>query len=273
MKKESKLSTYIDKLQCGGQYWFTKLEAVERVGMSASAFKMAAFRLKKDNRIAIVGKGLYLIVPLEHRINGTLPPYWYIDYFMKHIQRDYYVCLLTAAAHYGASHQVSSQFHIMVDRPVLLGKTNPTQLVFFTKKNLIKTPLEKIKTPTGYARISSREATALDLVQYCKHAGGLGLISTILFELAEMVDPKLLALAARQGHYEIATIQRIGYLLDFIGHGEKTRDLYPWLQNEWNNLKTKKSVKLSSEKPILANDKRDPKWQLMINDTIEIDEI
>jgi len=272
--KKLVLLGHIENLQTNGQYWFVRQEVIKSLNLTKVAFKMATYRLQKVKRIYALGKGFYLIVPLEYKRTGTPPPYWYLDPFMKFLKVNYYIGLLTAAAHHGSSHQVSQQFQVMVNRPVVLGKTNQSNLIFFTKKNLSLTPAEDLKVATGMVKISTKEATMLDLVQYYKVAGYFGLVATILSELAPTIDPRLLSTAAQQGKYELATIQRLGFLLDQLGFKEKTEELLGWLQKEWWYKQHKKLIllvpKSQTSTKLLA---KDLKWHILINEKIEIDEV
>ena len=62
--------------------------------------------------------------------------------------------------------------------------------------------------------MSSPEATALDLVGYKRHCGGINNVATVLSELAEQIDPEELIRVA--GYSHIAWTQRLGYLLDLV---------------------------------------------------------
>src|SRR3546814_18077432 len=53
--------------------------------------------------------GYYLIVPPEHRAAGAPPVTWWIDDFFAHQHEPYYLALLSAAAHWGASHQAAKK--------------------------------------------------------------------------------------------------------------------------------------------------------------------
>lgn len=272
--KKLALLKHLENLQTNGQYWFIREEVIKSLNLTKIAFKMAAYRLQKAKQICTLGKGFYLIVPLEYKRTGTPPPYWYLDRFMKFLKINYYIGLLTAAAYHGSSHQVSQQFQVMVNYPVILGKTNRSNLICFTKKNLNMTPTEDLKVATGLVKISTKEATMLDLVQYYKVAGHLGLVATVISELATTTNPKLLSTAAQKGQYEIATIQRLGFLLDQLGFKDKTTELLNWLQLVWQNKQYKKLISLvpkphTNTKFLL----KDLKWYILINEKIEIDEI
>jgi hypothetical protein len=47
--------------------------------------------------------------------------------------------------------------------------------------------LEKRKTPSGYVKVSSPELTALDLLQFERHIGGLNRAATVIDELSESI--------------------------------------------------------------------------------------
>jgi hypothetical protein len=53
-----------------------------------------------------------------------------------------------------------------------------------------------LNTPRGTITVSTPEATALDLVDYQHHAGGLSQVTTVLAELAEKINDEKLAVAA-----------------------------------------------------------------------------
>jgi len=59
-------------------------------------------------------------------------------------------------------------------------------------------------------RVSTPEATALDLVRYVGHAGQLGNVASVLSELSERIDPVRLVEAAR-AEVELSIVQRLGF--------------------------------------------------------------
>ena len=67
------------------------------------------------------------------------------------------------------------------------------------------------------------EATAVDLVGYEKRIGGLDQAATVLAELAERIDPDLLAAAARTA--PVPWAQRLGYLLELVGAADRAMPL------------------------------------------------
>ncbi len=59
---------------------------------------------------------------------------------------------------------------------------------FIVRESAAQKPTEKIKMPAGELKISSPEATALDLVGYFHRCAGLDNVATVLAELAEKID-------------------------------------------------------------------------------------
>ena len=72
--------------------WFTRDSALKELKVFPSAFKMSAHRLTKAHQIALIGKGFYIIIPLEYKKLGTLPPFWFIDDFMKQLESTILYC-------------------------------------------------------------------------------------------------------------------------------------------------------------------------------------
>ena len=76
------------------------------------------------------------------------------------------------------------------------------------------------KTVTGSLRVSTPEATALDLLRDVAAAGSLSTVATGLHDLAEPCDAGRLVEAAQTG--DLPHAQRLGYLLD-LGRPEPAR--------------------------------------------------
>jgi len=133
---------------------------------------------------------------------------------------------------------------------------------FFTKRHVEDTPQVEVKTPTGTVRVSSPEATALDLVRFSKASGYLDNVATILGELADRLDPQaLLAAAERQTH--LPTVQRLGYLLDLVGATAVAGPLASMVA-----LRGPRAVPLRADRP--ANKiRRDPRWRVLVNEEVQ----
>jgi predicted transcriptional regulator of viral defense system len=99
------------------------------------------------------------------------------------------------------------------ERPILLPGLS---IRFFSKQHFTATPLKSTQGHSGMIPVSTPEATALDLVRYARHIGGLDAVLTVLSELVESMEAAPLAVAA-SSESETALIQRLGWLLDHLG--------------------------------------------------------
>jgi predicted transcriptional regulator of viral defense system len=217
------LGEYVDALQGAGRYCFTGQDVATAVGGTAAARQAALRRLKGKRRIISPRRGFFVVVPVEYRSAGSPPASWFIDDLMVFQGRSYYVGLLTAAALHGAAHQRPQVFQVVVSvlpRPVEVARL---RIEYHRNRNLAAVPVERRRTETGTMRVSTPEATAIDLVRYPEASGHLGNVATVLVELAERIDPAALARVAAKARHPDA--QRLGYLLDLLGLDEVARPL------------------------------------------------
>ena len=222
------LSDFVDSLQARGRYTFARDEAGKALGGSDLALKRAIERLSKKKRIIMVGRKFYVIVPLEYQASGILPATWFIEDFMSFVDRPYYVGLLSAAALHGAAHQQPQEFHVITKQPKRDIEAAGLKIRFFMKSRMEQTPFVRAKTETGYIRVSSPGATAIDLIRYEARIGGIHRSFTVLQELAELIKGRELLDAAKlEG--ELACVQRLGYLLEKIGRRDIISPLARWL--------------------------------------------
>ena len=96
-------------------------------------------------------------------------------------------------------------------------------MAFITRKGLKDVPAQDFNTPRGTIRVSTPEASAVDLVGYHHHVGGLDHVATILSEMVERIDPEKLLAAAQTA--PLPWSQRLGYLLDRVGSADKSTPL------------------------------------------------
>jgi hypothetical protein len=88
--------------------------------------------------------------------------------------------------------------------------------------------VQQFNTPRGVLAVSTAEATALDLVGYQNHVGGLDQVARVLAELAERIDPAKLAAAADAAPLPWA--QRLGYLLEHVDVAPKAAALRAYVR-------------------------------------------
>lgn len=255
---------YVDRLQQSGRYTFTRDDTIRDLPLSPVAIKRAAERLIAQGRIVSPRRGFFVIVPLEYKSAGAPPASWFIDALMRFHGLPYYVGLLSAAALHGAAAQQPQEFQVITNRQLRPAPMGRGRIRFLMKKNIERTPVAAIKTETGSMRVSTPEATAVDLVRYAEHAGGWSNVAEVLTDLAEKVDPDRLAEAARTDD-DVAAAQRLGYLLEQAGAGAKAGPLLNWVEAE-----RPRTVSLRPDRPA-ANATRDQRWRLLVNERIEVE--
>lgn len=212
--KPKRLAALVDELQSRGRYTFTYADIVRGGRQSSVAAEAAVRRLKQQGRVASPRRGFFVIVPAEYRKAGCPPASWFIDDLMRFLGQPYYVALLSAAAIHGAAHQQPMVFQVVTDRPTRTAGTGRVRIEFHMSRQVEDTPVIDMHTETGLMHVSTPEATAYDLLRYPAAAGYLDNVATVLAELAEQLDPTVLAtLAEKQA---IPNVQRLGYLLDLI---------------------------------------------------------
>ena len=258
-------SGFVDRLQASGRYTFRREEARSALGVSEIALQSAARRMAAKGRICAPRRGFYVIVPVEYSQAGAPPPSWFIDDLMKFHQHLYYVGLLSAAALHGAAHQQPQVFQVVTDttlRPITVGRA---RIRFLLKWHLAETPTAEAKTETGAMRVSTPEATALDLVRYVGSAGQLGNVATVLSELSEKINPRKLVEAAR-AEVELSVVQRLGFLLERFATPGVVAPLAEWVATQ-----RPRPVPLRPERKPKVIEK-DARWQILVNEHVEVDE-
>lgn len=263
MKSADSLADLVDDLQAQGRYTFTRDEALAVLHVTPTALKQAAARLIRARRLAMPRRGLFVIVPLEHRVAGAPPPSWYVTDLLRHAGVSGYVGLLSAAALHGAAHHAPQEYQVVVDRqlrPVTVGRS---RFRFVLKREAARTPVVQRKTETGAMPVSTPESTALDLVAYVDVVGGLDAAATVLAELGEQLDPEALAAAATLAPRSVG--QRLGWLLEWLGHADKTGPLHRTLAADPLDTVELRPGGTSSTRP-------DARWHVRVNRDVEIDE-
>jgi predicted transcriptional regulator of viral defense system len=252
---------FIANLAATGRYHFGSRDAQDALGVSQDAAKLALNRLIKQGLLASPARGFYVIVPPEYRSLKSLPADQFIPALMQRLGVAYYAGLLSAAQYHGAAHHRPQEFQVMIAKSRRAIVTGAVRVTFIVRKNIDSISVQNFNTPRGTVRVSTPEATAVDLVGYPGHIGGLDQTATILSELAEKLDPEKLAVAAQNAPMPWA--QRLGYLLDRVGENDRAGALKSYVQK--NARQT--AILLPAAK---ANDAiRNDGWKLIINAEVE----
>ena len=258
------LNLYLDELQAHGRYIYYKQDALKALKINDSALRVSTYRLAHKGRLVQPKRGFFLIIPLEYREMGCLPATWFIDALMRFLEQPYYVGLLSAAALHGAAHQQPQVFQVITNKiikPIRIGRIH---VIFIYKKKWPETSLlQSIQTETGHMLVSNPAMTAFDCVRYYKHAGYFNNIITVVEELVESISVASLIEATK--HFELATIQRLGYLLEKIECAELAQTLEKYLSDK--KLQYIQFIP-GGKHPLVEKSER---WHLEINEIIESD--
>jgi predicted transcriptional regulator of viral defense system len=273
MDRPADLASFATNLISAGRIVFSRDEAAKELGISVGALLDAAERLQRRKYIARFRHGFYVVVPPQYLSWGAPPPSWYIDDLMRREGRPYYVGLLKAAELHGASHQAVMEFQVVTDKRLPSIRAGRSLLTFHYRKNMaaIAAGIDAHKTDTGTMQVSGVELTALDLVRYPGAAGGVDAIATVLADLAPKINGD--RLAALGSVCERSVVQRLGYLLDRLGHRDSAERLHgaltkspkppPWVEFD------RKSRVSDDAAPALERNER---WHVIVHRYPEVDE-
>jgi predicted transcriptional regulator of viral defense system len=252
---------FITQLAADGQHHFTGEKIRAALGVSQAAAKLALYRLAKQGLVASPARGFYVIVPPEYHRLGCLPADQFIPALMEHLNLPYYAGLLSAAQYYGAAHHRPQAFQVVIPRNRRPIECGSVRVSFIARKRITDVPVQSFNTPRGTIQVSTVEATAVDLVGYEHHAGGLDQVATILSELVEHIDAQRLVAAAQTAPMPWA--QRLGYLLQHVGAEEKAMLLKKYVQ--------KKAKEMTALLPAVPHDNapRANDWRLYVNANVE----
>ena len=267
--QRSALSGYINNLLSTGRAVFTSEEAL---GVGHGAFLDATERLQRRKALLAPRQGFYVAVPPQFASWGAPPPAWYIDRLMRHEGQAYYVGLLKAADLHGATHQAVMEFQVVSAKRFPRIRAGRNLIVFFFRKNMeaVAMGIEDRKTDTGTMKISSAALTALDLLRYPQASGGIDNVATVLSDLGRKINAN--QLAALSAYMERPVVQRLGYLLDYLGHGTLTDPMLDVLQTRgtwpWSEL-DRQAARHSDFAP--EPRERDTRWRVIVRRALEID--
>lgn len=264
------LASYLTGLLSSGRAVFSRDEAVRDLGSSRGAFLDAAERLQRRGHLVNVRRGFYVVVPPQYLSWGAPPPSWYINDLMQHEGRPYYVGLLTAAEFHGASHQAVMEFQVVADKRIPELHVGRSRIAFHYRKDMVAVAAGIVdrKTDTGRMNVSSVELTALDLLRYPRAAGGIDHIATVLSDLSGKIDPEKLGSLSES--FERPLVQRLGHLLDRLGHGNRSLPMFQKLFE----CKTPAWIELDRSEADLEPEpiERDERWRVVVRRAPEVDE-
>lgn len=211
-----------------GHVAFSLEDLAADTGLSAIAAKLQLLRLGSKVVRVSPRQSFFLIVAPEHRRLGAPPPGgWLQDYF-DWLGRPYYLALQSAASLYGSNPQAIQATQIMTDRPIRPVHVGRTQLRFFVKRHIERTPTLQPEGAMAPLRVSTPEATAYDLVRHAGSIGGIERAAETLRPFASRLRLReLRRVLAAEG--EVSVAQRLGFVLEAIGKKDLAEAVHGWL--------------------------------------------
>lgn len=234
-----KSAQVLRQLQSQSRYVFREEEFAQQTGRvpGSPASQLALQRLSKAGYVVLAQKkpARWLIVPAEQAHYGAPPVDWWLDDFLRDQEPNYYLALLSAARHWGSAHYALQTTQVMVSRPRRPVRVGKLKVEFIAKKSLETTPVARERTRVAHLRVSTREATMLDLIRHQNVIGGLEAVARVAKDLA----PKMTASGvqdALSGLGQVPAAQRLGFVLQHLGSDRLAASVAGWLQTRRRNL-------------------------------------
>lgn len=199
-----------------GRHSVTTAEAAELLGIPEAHVSPTLARWQRQGSLFSPTKGLYVAIPPEFRLWGTVPASHFIDAMMRFVGHPYYVARLSAAEVHGYAHQRPQVFQVITTAQLRDRSFERVRIAFSTSRHAGERAVVEVNTPTGTMRVSTRETTVFDLVARPDESGSLDNVATIIGEMLDDTALDIQALAAVAAGYPMSVGQRVGWLLDFM---------------------------------------------------------
>lgn len=219
---------FVETRMALGRVAFSLEELTKESGLSAIAAKFQLLRLRGKVVRVSPRQPFFLSVSPEHRSMGAPPATWWLHAYFDWLGRPYYLALQSAASSYGSNPQALQVTQVMTDKPFRPIKVGRTQLRFFVKRGIERTPTQQPDGAVAPLLISTPEATAYDLIRYATSIGGIE-------RAAETIRPLLPLLRARELKRvldEPAVAQRLGFVIEACGNKSLAKLVRDWLPDE-----------------------------------------
>jgi predicted transcriptional regulator of viral defense system len=219
-------------IQAQHRYLFERAEFAALLGKAPGdlAVTGALSRLSRKKRIVAAAKrtSAWVIVPPEYEHYGAPPVTWWLNDYMKQLEPCYYVGLLSAARYWGSAHYAVQTTQVMVSRARRSVAVGAHRLDFTVKARLKETPTVMVRGDVAPWRVSTREATLLDLLRAQVCIGGIEAVARVSNDLAKKLEADEMT-RALDGLDHTSTAQRLGFLLEALGHVRPARRVRSWI--------------------------------------------
>lgn len=260
------VSSYIKQLLSYEEYSFSLDELIANIHKSETSIKSEVSRLISKKEIVNLRKGFYIIITPRYSSAQKLPIQLYCEKLFKHLDRNYYVALFSAAKLYGASHQQVHRDYVITEKPKFNDiSKNTIDIRFFTTSNWSDKNIQTRKSDAGPYKVSSPALTIADLIHYQTKLGGINRMLAVIEELSEELNESDLV-ELLSWYPNKSTLQRFGFLLEELGIKEYLQEII------FMNLKTTSFFPVllspkSFEKPGAVNNR----WKVAVNTKLESD--
>jgi predicted transcriptional regulator of viral defense system len=257
---------YIKYLLSIENYSFSLDEIANVTAGSSNSLKFELLRLSEKGEIVNLRKGFYLIITPRYSTAKKLPLQLYCEKLFKHLDRNYYIGLFSAAKFHGASHQQVQRDYFITEKPKLNNISKDTiDIRFFTTTNWSVKNIQQKKSDAGIFKISSPALTIADLIHHQTKLGGINRMLASIEELTEELTESDLS-ELLSWYPNKSTLQRFGFLLEELGMEDKFQEMI------YSELKAKNFYPVllspkSKEKPGAV----DNKWKVDVNVKLESD--
>lgn len=252
-----------DQMLSEGKSSFTVADLAERTGATPNAVYGAAKYAIDRKRLFSPVRGLYVVVPPEHRSWGVSPATHFIDPMMRHLGVDYYVAFASGAQWWGAAHQAPQEFQVVTDRRVRDRDIERVRLRFYTSAKIDADAVRRVVGPRTMMKVATPDLCAVDLAGRPRVGGGLSNVATILAELPDLDGEWLARLAARRSRPDA---RRLGWLLDLV-------------RNDLDLTALRRLAQPDQGRPTLLaaegarRGRHDERWGVVVNAIVEADEL
>lgn len=248
-----------------GTHFVTTDEVSHALRLDQQSTWNALSDLQRRGLVFSPARGAYVPIPPEYRAWGAVPASHFVDPLMRHLKRDYYVGLLSAAEVYGVAHQRPQVFQVVVDKQLQPRRFGRIALEFVASSNVGSRSTRRVNTPTGAMTVAAPSVVYLDLLRWVRLSGGISNAATVVSEMVELDLIAVAELAAEATGYPAAVAARAGWLLSRVGGHREA---------EMGGLA--KLASRRSKPALLAPGGRavgevDRRWNLRINVNVEVD--
>ena len=260
------VANYIKQLLSYEEYSFSLNELIENINKTEISIKSELSRLIAKKEIVNLRKGFYLIITPRYLSAQKLPIQLYCEKLFKHLGRNYYVALFSAAKFHGASHQQVQRDYIITERPKFNDISKKTiDIRFFTTSNWVGENIQLKKSDAGIYKVSSPALTIVDLLHHQTKLGGINRMLAVIEELSEELNESDLV-ELLDWYPNKSTLQRFGFLLEELEINKEYQELL-FVKLKTSNFFPVLLSPKSNEKPGAVNNR----WKVTVNVKLESD--